>query len=372
MSRQWNSQLLSKAMFNILTNLGGVNTIELLPEDRYQSYIKDKKYLGLFIPDHLSANSDDPTKQYFLDGIPGSVDPRAFKMFFLPYDREAENFIDWNTEDKSVYYLKNGDVKVDSIDAQFCWNGYSNGFNGAKYNSNEIATNSYTNYPQMGKQYRESTNSRVFFGDWETWFLLAEGAVRGWNTNGVTAKDAYEKGIAASFVYHGVNSSILSGYLASTDYNRVGTSVNFDHVDEPVDGQMSYVNGYTKEAGLVDYHYPTASKTLYRKALNDQLCKIITQKYIAQMPYLPLEAWSDHRRLGLPFFEILSAEEPIITMPEWNDNVYTIGQKPSLYPQRMRFPASLRNADPTGYDKAVTLLGGADGTLTPIWWAKHN
>ncbi|MDD2246563.1 MAG: SusD/RagB family nutrient-binding outer membrane lipoprotein [Proteiniphilum sp.] len=37
--------------------------------------------------------------------------------------------------------------------------------------------------------------------------------------------------------------------------------------------------------------------------LNNQLSKIITQKYIAQLPWLPLEAWCDHRRLGLPFFD---------------------------------------------------------------------
>ena len=89
------------------------------------------------------------------------------------------------------------------------------------------------------------------------------------------------------------------------------------------------------------------------------------------MPYLPLEAWSDHRRLGLPFFEIPSAEEPLTNMPEWNVDVYKSGQKVSLYPQRLKFPSSLQNADPEGYQKAVQFLGGTETTLTPIWWAKH-
>ncbi len=372
MSRQWNDQVLSEAMCNILTNLGGVSTEKLLPEDRYQSYVKDEKYLGLYIPDHLSANTDDPYKQFFMDGIPAKLDPRAFKMFFLPYDRDASNFIDWFIEDKSVWELKNGATVVTSIDTKYCWNGVANGFNGTKQSNNEIIKNRWTNYPAMGKQYRQSTNSRVFFGDWETWFLLAEASVRGWNTNGVAAKTAYEKGIEASFVYHGANTGLLTEYLASVDYNRVGTSVNFDHLVEPSDVEMDYVNGYTKEAGKFTYKYPVASKTLYGKALNDRICKIITQKYIAQMPYLPLEAWSDHRRLGLPFFEIISAEDPIATMPDWNRDVYKTGQKVSLYPQRMRFPTSLKNADPSGYDKAITLLGGTDGTLTPIWWAKKQ
>ena len=104
--------------------------------------------------------------------------------------------------------------------------------------------------------------------------------------------------------------------------------------------------------------------------MNDQLTKIITQKYLAQMPYLPTEAWSDHRRLGLPFFEILGSEEPWSQMPDWNVDAYKSGQKVSLYPQRMKFPSSLQNADKDGYAKAVELLGGSETTLTPVWWSQ--
>lgn len=373
MSRSWNQQALSKTMFNILTNLGGINSNLILPEARYQAYIKPENYLGLFLPNHYSENTDDPTKQYFLDGIPAKIDPRAFEMFFLPFDSDADNYTNWFAMSSSEFNLEgDGGAVVSTIDAKFCWNGYPNGFNGQKAARNKLISNYRASYPLMGKQYRTSTNSRVFFGDWETYFLLAEAAVRGWNTNGVSAKDAYEKGIQLSFVYHNAQTSFLPTYLASTDYNMVGTSVAFDHTDEPVDVEMDYVDGYTKAPGKVIYKYPTAAKTLYGKALNDKLTKIITQKYIAQMPYLPLEAWSDFRRLGLPFFEIISAEDPIATMPDWNKDVYKTGQKISLYPQRMKFPASLRNADAKGYNEAISLLGGADETLTPIWWAKKN
>ncbi len=41
---------------------------------------------------------------------------------------------------------------------------------------------------------------------------------------------------------------------------------------------------------------------------NDALTKIITQKYIASS-LVPEEAWSDHRRLGLPFFENQAVEK---------------------------------------------------------------
>ena len=43
-----------------------------------------------------------------------------------------------------------------------------------------------------------STNKRVFFGPWESYFLLAEAAVKGWKVPG-TAKSNYESGVTASF-----------------------------------------------------------------------------------------------------------------------------------------------------------------------------
>lgn len=120
------------------------------------------------------------------------------------------------------------------------------------------------------------------------------------------------------------------------------------------------------------YQYPDATKILYKgKKLNDQLTKIITQKYIAQTPYLALEMWNDYRRLGLPFFD-MPANESILTgsdMEAWKPSSYLDGQKWQYYPQRMRFPSSLNNADPEGYAYALQLLGGADNVMTPLWWS---
>lgn len=380
MSRSWNQQCISMAIFNLMTNLGGIESSKQLTDDRYQPYFKDANYLGLYLPDHFSEYSDNPSKQFWMDGIPNSVDPRAFKLYFLPGDKDASNYTtyaDGQTEmhnklnERALISLTNDKDTLVYINADYSWNGVPNGYGGPKYSKNKLLNEKiWGAYPSIGDQYRRSQNHRVFFGDWETWFLLAEGALKGWNA-GVDAKTAYENGIRASFVYNECT-EFYNDYIASETYNRVGTSVSFDHTAEPpATVEMDYINGYTKVAGKFQYKYPEASKTLYGKALNDKLSKIITQKYIAQMPYLPLEAWSDFRRLGLPFLEIPSAEEPLTQMPDWNINVWKTGQKVTLYPQRLRFPTSLQNADPSGYAKAIELLGGADHTLTPIWWAKH-
>ena len=383
-TRSFDDQVLSSTVANLLTNLGGVKVTEQRSD--LASYVKPANYLGIKYDRHYVANTDNPTKQYWLDGMPENLDPRALKIFCLPDDENAENYIDkYNdrtakdfvlyTVDENGNPIPNkdnpGEIK---IDATRCWNGYPAGSRGGWSPTlayNQLVTNGYgpgCTLPMLGKDYCKG-KSRIFFAAWETYFLLAEASLYGWNT-GTTAKEAYENGIKASFEYFGV-SEYVNDYLNSTNYNRVGTSVKFDHTTEPTAEQMTYVDGYSKEQKTVTYEYPTASKTLYGKALNDHLTKIITQKFIAQTPYLVLEMWSDFRRLGLPFFEI-PANESSMTGSDmvnvWNPNSWKDGQKWEFYPQRMRYPSSLENAVPEGYKQAVELLGGSDNIITPLWW----
>ncbi|MBS1391443.1 MAG: SusD/RagB family nutrient-binding outer membrane lipoprotein, partial [Bacteroides sp.] len=320
-TRSFDDQVLSSTVANLLTNLGGIKVTEQRSD--LASYVKPANYLGIKYDRHYVANTDNPTKQYWLDGMPENLDPRALKIFCLPDDENAENYIDkYNdrtakdfvlyTVDENGNPIPNkdnpGEIK---IDATRCWNGYPAGSRGGWSPTlayNQLVTNGYgpgCTLPMLGKDYCKG-KSRIFFAAWETYFLLAEASLYGWNT-GTTAKEAYENGIKASFEYFGV-SEYVNDYLNSTNYNRVGTSVKFDHTTEPTAEQMTYVDGYSKEQKTVTYEYPTASKTLYGKALNDHLTKIITQKFIAQTPYLVLEMWSDFRRLGLPFFEIPANE----------------------------------------------------------------
>jgi len=220
----------------------------------------------------------------------------------------------------------------------------------------------------LALQFRNSTSKRVFFAPWETYFLLAEAAERGW-TVPMSAKVAYEAGIASSFAYWGV-SNHLAAYLASNDYNALGTSVNYDHITEPgASRTMSYVDGYTNTAGTATIAYP--SNTLYKNGAvrNDRLTKIITQKFIAQTPWLPLEAWNDHRRLGLPFIENPCIENPLVTMPALNSGNYMTSNV-KFFPQRLIYPSGLKNSNANGYTQALQFLGGADDVFTSLWWAK--
>src|SRR5690606_13753736 len=98
---------------------------------------------------------------------------------------------------------------------------------------------------------------------WETYFLLAEGGVRGWAIPG-SAAEAYEKGIRSSFDYFSGSSfsgtkanAFIDAYLTSTDYNRNGTSVAWSHTTEPGNTHsMTFTNAYTNTSGTVAVNYP--------------------------------------------------------------------------------------------------------------------
>lgn len=386
-TRSFDDQVLSSTVANLLTNLGGVKVADMYP--RLASNVKPANYLGIRYNRHYVANTDNPTKQYWMDGIPENLDPRALKIFCLPYDAEAENYIDKyldkSAKDFALLAVDESGKPIPSaekqdriaIDATKCWNGYPAGTR-ATWSStvsyNELVSNGYgpgCTLPMLGSDYC-SGKARIYFAPWESYFLLAEAAEYGWISN-ITPKEAYELGIRSSFEYFGV-SEYADQYINSTTRNRLGTSVAFDDTVEPTSEVMTYRDGYTNTDQIqeVVYNYPTASKTLYGKAMNDHLTKIITQKYIAQMPYQVLEIWNDHRRLGLPFFEIPANESDLIGSDMVNvlkKDSWKNGQQWDFYPQRMRYPTTLDNADPENYQKAVELLGGSDVIITPLWWS---
>lgn len=386
-TRSFDDQVLSSTVANLLTNLGGVKVADMYP--RLASNVKPANYLGIRYNRHYVANTDNPTKQYWMNGIPENLDPRALKIFCLPDDAEAENYIDKyldkSAKDFALLAVDESGKPIPSaekqdriaIDATKCWNGYPAGTR-ATWSStvsyNELVSNGYgpgCTLPMLGSDYC-SGKARIYFAPWESYFLLAEAAEYGWISN-ITPKEAYELGIRSSFEYFGV-SEYADQYINSTTRNRLGTSVAFDDTVEPTSEVMTYRDGYTNTDQIqeVVYNYPTASKTLYGKAMNDHLTKIITQKYIAQMPYQVLEIWNDHRRLGLPFFEIPANESDLIGSDMVNvlkKDSWKNGQQWDFYPQRMRYPTTLDNADPENYQKAVELLGGSDVIITPLWWS---
>lgn len=373
MSRPWNALMMNNTLNNLIINLGGIKSENMLPAS-YQPYIKPQNYLGKRFENHHTVYTNDPAVGFFFDGLQNTIDPRAYQIYSIPGDFENENAFFKSEDDlgpleKYLFADKAQTTKVATLNMKFTWNTYVGGNWGDVGALNQAFSSLYG--PLVVKKYRNHSLSRIFFADWETYFLLAEASVRGWAVP-MSGKDAYEKGIQSSFAYHGV-SQFYASYITSQSYNRVGTSVNWDHTAEPpAVVEMDMINGYTNVPGKYNYKFPVASQTLYGKALNDHLVKIITQKFIAQNPWLPLETWSDHRRLGLPFFENPGVENPLTDLPTLTKENVRTTQSVKFFPQRLKYPASLDNSNPQGYLQAVELLGGPDAVLTPLWWAKQQ
>lgn len=372
MSREWNSQLLSATLNNMYVGLGGVKTADQLGADK-QSAIKDEDYIGVKYDEQFSSKTNDPSAGYWFDGLPNKIDPRAYKTFFIPGD--------FNNPIYSLYPTYTSDAKTNFGELTFAngtkktistvntWNGLSSGDWGVKGQKNGLVGLVGRN-PGLGQQYRGSTNSRIFFASWESYFLIAEAALKGWATP-MSDETAYNKGIQDSFTYNNV-SGFYGQYIASTGYNRDGTSVSYGHTTEPgATHTMKYMDPNTNTLVSVNVNYPV--NTIYKNGAfkNDKLTKIITQKYLANMPWLPLESWNDHRRLGLPFFENPAIENPLPNLPALNSGNYMTNQV-NFFPQRLKYPSAFRNSDPKGYTQATSLLGGTDNVFTPMWWAKKQ
>jgi hypothetical protein len=367
MSREWNAQLLSATLNNLYVGLGGITSEEQLP-DSLHPYIKPANDLGLKFANHMASATNDPMAGYWFDGLHEVIDPRAYKAFIIPGQFNNPDFSPYPSYTNDAKTVKRNMDGYGEVNASFTWNAATTGDWGEKGAKNFLYSYPGTN-PRLAQRFRTSTSQRIFFAPWETYFLLAEAAVRGWTTP-VTAQAAYETGISKSFEYWGV-SQYLGAYLASQDYNNDGTSVSWAHTAEPpATRSMTYVDAYTKAAGTANIVYP--SNTLYKNGAvkNDQLTKIITQKFLAQVPWLPLEAWNDQRRLGLPFYENPAIERPLPNLPALNAGNYMTSNV-KFFPQRLRYPSSLANSNATGYQQAVSLLEGTDAVLTPLWWAKH-
>lgn len=374
MTREWNYFQLSATLKNLMVNLGGVPTFVQITDSTMRTYIQDADYIGMRFLNHFPTMTNDPTSGYWMDGLPEVNDPRAYVAFPIPGNFDDPHFNSYPSWNSSATTTQRDLVDADgnvvkSLDAKYTWNAPVNGDWGEKGSKNQIGTYNGA-VPRLADEYRNSSNSRVFFAPWETYFLLAEGTEYGWSTP-MSGKEAYEAGIDASFAFWGVD-QYAADYKASTGYNLVGTSVSWDHTAEPpATHTMDYVDGYTGTAGTVEIAYPV--NDLYKNGTvrNDHLTKIITQKFIAQNPWMPRETWCDQRRLGLPFFENPAVEDPLTNMPDLNSSNYMTSSI-KFFPQRVKYPSSIQSTNSAGYDQAVSLLGGPDNDLTPLWWAQHD
>lgn len=115
----------------------------------------------------------------------------------------------------------------------------------------------------------------------EAYFLRAEGALNGW-AMGMTAEQAYNKGIEMSLGYWGATAAQITAYQAGT----------------------------TTPVALADFASPPMTNIAVKYDAANALEQIITQKWLALFPD-GWEAWGDRRRLDLPkLYDVINSDNP--------------------------------------------------------------
>jgi hypothetical protein len=169
----------------------------------------------------------------------------------------------------------------------------------------------------------------------ESYFLRAEGALKGWNMGG-TAKDFYEEGIRLNFTENGLAG--IESYL-----------------NDATSTQKSYVDPLNP----VNNAAPLSSITVKwdENATTEQkLERIIVQKWIALYPDGG-EAWAEFRRTGYPKLW------PVVV--NYSNGIVPDGQ----FIKRLAYPTAITNSSSSAVKVAVdTYLNGNDNIYQPIWW----
>ena len=171
----------------------------------------------------------------------------------------------------------------------------------------------------------------------ESYFLRAEGALKGWNMGTGTAQSFYEAGIRASLKLNGASEG---SYLSST-------SMQLPYVDP------KRPNSEYDSPRLSDVTVKWDNAATYEQKLE----KIILQKWIAMFPE-GTEAWSEFRRTGYPkLYHIMYPQNPLLPL--------------GTFIKRLTIPVTQAAASKAQYDAAVSAhMGGKDDETVKLYWMK--
>lgn len=215
------------------------------------------------------------------------------------------------------------------------------------------ANNPYCGYSMLDKAYLARTQAPLFLMKCsEVYFLLAEGALRGWNMGG-TAKQFYEQGIRYA--------SLESRSFMGNKYNQL--------VDEYLNVEAPKGIPYVDPQGLTP-DMPSVTKIGVKWNEGDspevKLEKIITQKYIASFPY-SYESWVDLRRVGYPkLFPILGVADSDGTIGAGDSKVQTKENIMRRIPWASDDPQTKADIEETGLPALGE--GASDTQGQHLWW----
>ena len=217
----------------------------------------------------------------------------------------------------------------------------SSGFKGIRSGIDIINGSDYTDFSQLKFTYTDLIKLMV---PAETYFLKAEGTLRGWDMGGASVQSLYEKGIATSFDQYAAGAA--DTYVA-------------DNVSKPLPYTDPKNANNNIPAGS-PYLSTITIKWEESASFEQKLERIITQKWLALYPDGE-EAWAEYRRTGYPKLF------PVVV----NYSGGTISTTDHI--RRLPFPSSEVTNNATAVQQATAnLLGGPDNGSTKLWWDKKS
>ena len=209
-----------------------------------------------------------------------------------------------------------------------------------------------SNSPKFASRPNIDDNSPLFWmRTSEVLFLKAEAAL--FNLGGFTdsqAKDFYEEGVKMSFQENGISGR------ETTYLNQTRTPQDFT--------DYWYNNYYGR------YSYPISNGNTSPKwddlkggknQQEEQLQKIITQKYLAMYPNA-VEAWTEYRRTGYP----------LIMKYADRSAPSRINCPTCFVPERFKYSATEYSTNPNLGKQLPDLLKGEDTGGTQLWWVRPD
>lgn len=209
------------------------------------------------------------------------------------------------------------------------------GYHGVRLGITTSTWSDYVGTKISNLNMNQSTTEIVWMTAAESYFLRAEGVLRGWSMGG-DAKSFYEKGISVSFEENGAGSATT--YIASS-----ATPTAFVDAAKGANGMPA--------PSSVSIAWSDAS------GFETNLERIITQKWIAMYPDGP-EGWAEFRRTGYPKLF------PVVT----NNSNGTIDT--NIQVRRIPYPQSEYDKNAAGVQTGISKLGGSDNGGTKLWWDK--
>ena len=176
----------SQATFKeILSDPKKYPVIETSAQNAYFNWEGSASYREPWYDNFISRPVDYVMSQVFVDRLKSQDDPRLSAIC-----RPAKN----TGEYRGVLHGSNAQYNGEAID------NYS--FPTARYMAQDATENA--NNPGFSPYFRAA----------ETWFLIAEAGIKGWNIGSYTAKTAYENGVKCSMTDNEVSDADASAYIA--------------------------------------------------------------------------------------------------------------------------------------------------------------